>query len=793
MKKSLSLLLALLFVLLLAACGGSDVPPQADFPEAPESTVEPPPYQTYVYEAGGITVGVPFSLPAEPSQTEDGIVYTDPEGQWTVTFEPLSASSADNRIHNTRVSVERFQDFGYYQDISIDEFDYNGYPAVQFSFSRNPDWVETTMGYTTSYTEPHCITMIDYRDVVIGPWGGLMIDVSAPLKSKADLNAILADPDVQTLIQHVQFHEASTVLNTSIPGISADFPIRWNIGNDGKSTVWGGMHGDLSGNVYIGSSIYSDPVKAAGYVSDPYRTVEYGGRTWYGGVSHVELSSSDYYTLQLFTDFTQYHALQVKLNINGANEEQLWHYAEEDVFRGIMESIQLEPDAFQDPEKDRMDDSGFECNNINEISAYTGSASDITIPAVIGENEIVGVNTQVFANNMTLRSVTVEEGIQYLDYAAFKGCSNLETVVLPNSLTYIDSRAFEDCTALRSVQFGDNLLVINSDAFCNCSSLGNVSLPVTMTKIGEGAFRGAGDGTGSFSCPADETVYERSCLNESNFDLVEIGPNADLSADHILGLARVNRVNIAPGCKALGDYFLFGPTYNDESGMWHYVDTPVSVSFSGVEHIGDYAFQGRLGLTAIDLTGVKELGQSCFCSTGLTAITVPGTVKEIPDSCFQGCKNMVTITLEEGVERVDRYAFSECGRVYPDLWYLRYLTAEEAGAFGGQAISNGSPDFDKALNIYLPSTLQYADDMSFSMIFINGLYMLWCTEPDMLPEFHTDAFYACRHIFQFYFTEETIERYGDELDRRLDRLTDVGTPAWYYQGYEPYWSLEELK
>ena len=153
----------------------------------------------------------------------------------------------------------------------------------------------------------------------------------------------------------------------------------------------------------------------------------------------------------------------------------------------------------------------------------------------------------------------------------------------------------------------------------------------------------------------------------------------------------------------------------------------------------------------------------------------------------------MTITLEEGVEQVDRYAFSECGRIYPEVWNLRYLTEEEAAAFGDRAVPNGSPDFDKAITIYLPSTLRYADDMSFSLIFINGLYMLWCTEPDMLPDFHVDAFYRCRHIFQFYFTEETIQNYGDELDERLNQLSDVGTPAWYYQGKEPYWSLEPLE
>jgi hypothetical protein len=256
----------------------------------------------------------------------------------------------------------------------------------------------------------------------------------------------------------------------------------------------------------------------------------------------------------------------------------------------------------------------------------------------------------------------------------------------------------------------------------------------------------------------------------------------------------VNRVSIGEGCAVLGDYFLLCPTYNDDEGMWHYVDTPITVSFSGVEKIGDHAFQGREGLQTVNLSGCRELGVSAFENTGLVNITVPGTVKVVPESCFQNCSQATTIVREEGVEQVNRYAFSECGLIYPETWNLRYLTEEEAAAFGDRAVPNGSPDFDNALTIYLPSTLLYADDMSFSYVFISGLYMLWCTEPEMLPDFHTDAFYRCRHVFQFYFTQETIEKYGDELDERLNRLSDVGTPAWYDTGERTaYWSMEPLR
>ena len=808
MKRFLTLLLALLLVLQLAACGsggteqpapggepggsGTDAEPPAESGEPAAETI--PPHQTYVYEDAGLTIAVPLSLPAEPEILDNGVLFRDPEGEWTVRFEPMSVSETPHRLNNSTVAVQSLLDFGYYEDVQIEDLSLGGYSGKKLSFSRNPDWVEREQGYTSFYTEPHCLMILDFKDVVVANYGGLFIDIAAPEDSRGAIGPILNDPDVKLLTEYLQFAAPSTETLNSIPGLSASFPIRWSIGNDGQSTLWGSSSGDLKGTLFLTSSIYNDPVQAAGFVSQDYRTLDFGGRTWYAAADHVQMSTSDYYMLQLFTEFTQYHALQAKITAVDKDADELWALLETGPFRAVLESVQTDPASFHDPEKDRMDASGFECNNINEISAYTGSDTDLVIPAVIGDNQIVGVNTNLFKGNSTIKSVRLEEGIQYIEYGAFENCTALETVVLPNSLTYIDTSAFAGCTGLRSVSFGENLQVIGSDAFENCSALASVSLPESVIRIGNGAFYQVGDGSGSFRCPADGAKYEASCLCRSNFDSVEIGPNADLSDHHILSEALLNRLTIGDGCKELGEYFLLCPTYNDSTGMWHYVSTPLSVSFTGVEKIGAYAFMGREGLQAVDLSGCRELGVSAFNETGLVTITIPGTVKEVPESCFSNCPNVMTITLEEGVETVGPWAFSECGRIYPEQWSLNYLTEEEAASFGDKAVPNGSPDYDKAVNIYLPSTLISADDMSFSLMFIDGLYMLWCTEPEMLPAFHVDAFYRCRYIYQFYFTEETIEKYGDELDNRLNELSDVGTPAWYFTGDEtPYWSLDPLQ
>ena len=116
------------------------------------------------------------------------------------------------------MEVQRFLDFGYYQDVKIEDVTVGGFSAKRLSFSRNPDWVEASMGYTaSSFTEAHCLILIDYQDVVIANWGGMLVDVSAPEKTRSAIGPILDDPEVQALIGNLQFAQPSTEKTASSP------------------------------------------------------------------------------------------------------------------------------------------------------------------------------------------------------------------------------------------------------------------------------------------------------------------------------------------------------------------------------------------------------------------------------------------------------------------------------------------------------------------------------------------------------------------------------------------------
>ena len=53
----------------------------------------------------------------------------------------------------------------------------------------------------------------------------------------------------------------------------------------------------------------------------------------------------------------------------------------------------------------------------------------------------------------------------------------------------------------------------------------------------------------------------------------------------------------------------------------------------------------------------KEAFSGC---TGLTGVTIPGSVKEIGESAFSGCTGLTSVTISEGVTGIEKHAFYEC-------------------------------------------------------------------------------------------------------------------------------------
>ena len=122
--------------------------------------------------------------------------------------------------------------------------------------------------------------------------------------------------------------------------------------------------------------------------------------------------------------------------------------------------------------------AGFIIEN-GELTAYTGSGGDITIP-----DTVTGISDNVFSGNTSLTSVTIPGSVISIGSGAFSGCTNLYRAVVPASVVNIGNSVFAGCSSLSDLTFSANVGVIPDMAFYGCASLSSVTIPGTVTSIG---------------------------------------------------------------------------------------------------------------------------------------------------------------------------------------------------------------------------------------------------------------------------------------------------------------------
>lgn len=96
------------------------------------------------------------------------------------------------------------------------------------------------------------------------------------------------------------------------------------------------------------------------------------------------------------------------------------------------------------------------------------------------------------------------------------------------------------------------------------------------------------------------------------------------------------------------------------------IEIPQTVKFDGVDYevagIGENAFQGCTGLTEISIPGsVTSIGEYAFSGcTGLTKISIPGSVTSIGFAAFQDCTGLASVVIFSGLTNVENCAFYGC-------------------------------------------------------------------------------------------------------------------------------------
>lgn len=221
-------------------------------------------------------------------------------------------------------------------------------------------------------------------------------------------------------------------------------------------------------------------------------------------------------------------------------------------------------------------------------------------------------------------------------YGSSRG-KNLVEVVLSDTVTSVGAHAFDGCASLAGVTLGEGITVIGAGAFQG-TGLTELSLPACLTEIGVSAF-------------AECDQLDAIAVAEGN-----------------AAFRAIDGVVFSADGKTLALY---------PSGRRGPYGVP-----AGTEKIGDGAFSGARGLTAVTLpAGVSEIGASAFSGCdALAGLTLPEGLRTIGESAFSGCGALTELAFPQGLEEIGTKAFSSCRRL-TGLDFPEGLRAIGASAF----------------------------------------------------------------------------------------------------------------
>ena len=374
-------------------------------------------------------------------------------------------------------------------------------------------------------------------------------------------------------------------------------------------------------------------------------------------------------------------------------------------------------------------------SGVCKITAYNKELrGTIEIPAVLisKENEkayvVEELGDGVF-NNCSITKVDFSKAgntLKRIGNRTFMNCTSLVINVpedLPSSLEYIGYKAFYNCKKLTgnidAIQ--NSGITLGQGVFMNCSgligsmqSVFNQSFYIetdgtpSATLIEEGQFSGFSGLTGSLTIPYYITEIKKNAFygctgidaltfdeGETGSQLVTIGDSAFQECTGI-----ENKLVIPSKVKSIGQYCFFNSTI-----------TGLELS-NIIEKIDKYAFH------------------NCRQLTG--KVVIPETMIAISENTFSGCERMEELVINEGLQKIESYAFWSCKN-------LKKVN------FPATLLSIGNKAFESTAlqgNLYLPDSLQNIETCAFSyrekLVITN-----W---PKNLEEIGEQAFIGCKAI-----------------------------------------------
>ena len=253
-------------------------------------------------------------------------------------------------------------------------------------------------------------------------------------------------------------------------------------------------------------------------------------------------------------------------------------------------------------------------------------------------------------------------------------------VTIPANVRVIGSGAFEYCLNLREIVIADGseLTTIRPDAFRN-TRITQITLPSSLKEVGTRAFK---------DCEQLKKVYYNGTIDD--WAQINFGPECAnpmaLASELYFGetLFNGNTISISSAVQTIGSY-----------AFYNFKSVTEIILPGTLAQINYGAFEGCSNVVTITMPCAETnfesngtnsqlgilFGGNAKIPTTLTTVTVIDSTK-IPTCYFRGCKSITTVHLPSSITVIEEYAFYEC-KALSGIWLPSALTIIEGGAFLG--------------------------------------------------------------------------------------------------------------
>jgi hypothetical protein len=350
------------------------------------------------------------------------------------------------------------------------------------------------------------------------------------------------------------------------------------------------------------------------------------------------------------------------------------------------------------------------------IVQYTGSESDVSVPAALERVKITHIGDNAFAltanyeGTDSLTRVVLPEGVSEIGTAAFEYRKKLKNVVISGSVERIGFWPFSNCDALANIEVkpennayssSDGVLFNKEDKTLFHYPVGKpdktYTIPSWVEVIGGCAFVKAKNLNEVIIPEGVKVIGLRAFDEASSLQNLSIPASVETIRDNAFyGCASLTNISVPTDSKSFAgvDGVLFD---KEKKVLWQYPAAKggeYSVP-DGVAKIGKFAFQG---------------------ASNLQSVLIPASLTEtVDDNVFGGCASLKSISVA-----TNNLAFASVDGVLFDK-EQKVLREYPAGRSGEYSVPDGVTTIDKLAfrgsqltNVIVPNTVTSISKWAFS-------------------------------------------------------------------------------